>query len=115
MLGIVELTHLTQTAQNLPGINFLAWAVGWQEILIVVIVVLILFGGRKIPELARGIGRGMREFKREMRGVKEDFDEAMKEEEEEPHPRRKKKRKKPVEKDDDSEEPAEAEESQEPK
>jgi len=83
--------------QNLPGFNFLAWAVGWQEILVIVVVVLILFGGRKIPELARGIGRGMREFKREMRGVKEDFDEAMKEEEEqESRPRPKKKRKKPA-------------------
>ena len=99
MLGTVELTHLAQTMQNLPGLNFLAFfgGVGWQEVLVIVVVVLILFGGRKIPELARGIGRGMREFKREMRGVREDLDEAMKEdEEEEPRPRPKKKRKKPV-------------------
>ena len=97
MLGTVELTHLAQTMQSLPGLNFLAWAVGWQEVLVIVVVVLILFGGRKIPELARGIGRGMREFKREMRGVREDLDEAMKEdEEEEPRPRPKKKRKRPV-------------------
>ena len=114
MLGIVE---LTQMAPNLTDLNFLAWSVGWQEIVIVVIVVLILFGGRKIPELARGIGRGMREFKREMRGVKEDFDEAMKEDEEEPRPRRKKKRKKPAEADADfdSEDASEAEESEESK
>ncbi len=97
MLGIIELTHLSQMARSFTGLDFLAWAVGWQEILVIVVVVLILFGGRKIPELARGIGRGMREFKREMRGVKEDFDEAMKEEEEnEARPRPKKKRKKPV-------------------
>ena len=99
MLGTVELTHLAQTMQSLPGLNFLAFfgGVGWQEVLVIVIVVLILFGGRKIPELARGIGRGMREFKREMRGVREDLDEAMKEdEEEEPRPRPKKKRKRPV-------------------
>ena len=99
MLGTVELTHLAQTMQSLPGLNFLAFfgGVGWQEILVIVVVVLILFGGRKIPELARGIGRGMREFKREMRGVREDLDEAMKEdEEEEPRPRPKKKRERPV-------------------
>ena len=97
MLGTVELTHLSQMTRSFTGVNFLAWAVGWQEILVIVVVVLILFGGRKIPELARGIGRGMREFKREMRGVREDLDEAMKEdEEEEPRPRPKKKRKKPV-------------------
>ncbi len=112
MLGIVE---LTQMAQNFSNFNLLAWSVGWQEIVIVVIVVLILFGGRKIPELARGIGRGMREFKREMRGVKEDFDEAMKEEEEEARPRRKKKRKRPVEEDADSEDASEDEESEESK
>ena len=98
MLGTVELTHLSQMTRSFTGVNFLAWAVGWQEILVIVVVVLILFGGRKIPELARGIGRGMREFKREMRGVKEDFDEAMKEEEEdyEPRPRPKKKHKRPA-------------------
>jgi len=113
MLGTVELTHLAQTMQSLPGLNFLAWAVGWQEVLVIVVVVLILFGGRKIPELARGIGRGMREFKREMRGVREDLDEAMKEdEEEEPRPRPKKKRKRPVsESAEDESESAEDEET----
>ncbi|MDZ7742942.1 MAG: twin-arginine translocase TatA/TatE family subunit [Bacteroidota bacterium] len=35
---------------------------GW-EILIIAIVVLLLFGGRKIPELMRGLGKGIREFK----------------------------------------------------
>ena len=35
---------------------------GFNEILIILIIVLLLFGGRKIPELMRGLGRGMREF-----------------------------------------------------
>ncbi len=43
----------------------------WQIILIVAIV-LLLFGGRKIPELMRGIGKGTREFKRGMSGEDED-------------------------------------------
>lgn len=116
MLGTVEFTHLAQMMQSLPGLNFLAWAVGWQEILVIVVVVLILFGGRKIPELARGIGRGMREFKREMRGVKEDFDEAMKEEEEEdPRPRPKKKRKRPVSETAEDAETSETDDSEESK
>ena len=34
-----------------------------QELLLIALVVLLLFGGRKIPELMRGLGRGMREFK----------------------------------------------------
>lgn len=35
---------------------------GW-EILIIVLVILLLFGGRKIPELMRGLGSGIKEFK----------------------------------------------------
>ena len=38
--------------------------IGWQEILIILIVVLILFGAKKIPELARSLGRASYEFKK---------------------------------------------------
>jgi len=46
---------------------FLGWVGGYEWILIILVVVL-LFGGRKIPELMKGVGRGIREFKE---GVKE--------------------------------------------
>ena len=46
----------------------------WQIVLIVAIV-LLLFGGRKIPELMRGLGGGVKEFKKAMR---EDYDETPK-------------------------------------
>ena len=36
---------------------------GWSQILLIVIAILLLFGGKKIPELMRGIGLGMKEFK----------------------------------------------------
>lgn len=36
---------------------------GAQEIILIVLALLLLFGGRKIPELMRGMGRGIREFK----------------------------------------------------
>lgn len=39
-------------------------SLGIQEILIILLILLLLFGGRKIPELARGLGRGISEFKR---------------------------------------------------
>ena len=42
---------------------FLISAIGPWQIVLVVVVVLLLFGGRKIPELMRGLGRGMKEFK----------------------------------------------------
>lgn len=38
-------------------------SLSWQHILIVAIIVLLLFGGKKIPELMRGFGSGIKEFK----------------------------------------------------
>ena len=37
--------------------------IGWPQIVLIVVVVLLLFGGRKIPELMRGLGSGLKEFK----------------------------------------------------
>ena len=42
---------------------------GTQEIIVLAIIILILFGGRKIPELMRGLGRGVKEFKDGMNGI----------------------------------------------
>lgn len=36
---------------------------GGQEIILILVIVILLFGGRKIPELMRGIGKGIKEFK----------------------------------------------------
>ena len=46
---------------------------GAGEILLIVLAILILFGAKKIPELAQGIGKGMREFKKAMRDVEDDI------------------------------------------
>ena len=46
---------------------------GAGEILLIVLAVLVLFGAKKIPELAQGIGKGMREFKKAMREVEDDI------------------------------------------
>ena len=48
---------------------------GWGEILLIAFVVLLLFGGKKIPELMRGLGRGVREFKDGRDNVKKELDE----------------------------------------
>jgi sec-independent protein translocase protein TatA len=48
---------------------------GWPEIILIAAVVLLLFGGKKIPELMRGLGRGFREFKDGKDGVKKEFEE----------------------------------------
>lgn len=47
---------------------------GMTEILIIVFVVLILFGGKKIPELAKGFGKGIRQFKNELKDVEKELD-----------------------------------------
>lgn len=48
---------------------------GWTEILLIAFVVLLLFGGKKIPELMRGLGRGVREFKDAKDNVKKELEE----------------------------------------
>jgi sec-independent protein translocase protein TatA len=47
--------------------------IGWPEIIIVLIVLLLLFGGKRLPELARGLGRGLRAFKEEVTDAKDTF------------------------------------------
>ncbi len=46
---------------------------GTGEIIIIALVVLLLFGGRKIPELMRGIGKGVRSFKEGINDVKDEI------------------------------------------
>lgn len=55
---------------------------GWPEIIIIALVVLLLFGGKKIPELMKGIGKGIRSFKEGVNEVKAEInaDEEKKEE-----------------------------------
>ncbi len=48
---------------------------GGQEILIIALIVLLLFGGTKIPQLMRGLGRGMNEFKKAKDGIYDGLDE----------------------------------------
>ena len=42
------------------------FGLGFQEILIIALIVLLLFGGKKIPELMRGLGKGVKSFKKGM-------------------------------------------------
>ncbi|MDH5597608.1 MAG: twin-arginine translocase TatA/TatE family subunit [Cyclobacteriaceae bacterium] len=48
---------------------------GWEWI-IIILLVLVFFGAKKIPELARGLGKGIREFKDATREIKKDIDKA---------------------------------------
>ena len=46
---------------------------GATEIIIIALIVLLLFGGKKIPELMKGIGKGVRSFKDGMKGIEEEI------------------------------------------
>lgn len=49
--------------------------IGMQEVLLLALVVLLFFGGKKIPELMNGIGKGVRSFKDGMNDVEKEIDE----------------------------------------
>lgn len=44
-------------------LSILLGMLGWPQVVLIAIVVLLLFGGKKIPEMMRGLGKGMKEFK----------------------------------------------------
>ena len=46
------------------------------EVFIILVVVLVLFGAKKIPELAKGLGKGMREFKKATEDIKREINES---------------------------------------
>ncbi|MFN8249358.1 MAG: twin-arginine translocase TatA/TatE family subunit [Ferruginibacter sp.] len=66
------------TITNLNSI-FLISMPGGSEWILIILVVLLMFGGKKIPELMRGVGRGIREFNDAKSNVKTEIEEGMKE------------------------------------
>lgn len=46
---------------------------GMPEIIIIAIIVLVLFGGKKLPELMHGVGKGIRDFKKGMNGIEDEI------------------------------------------
>lgn len=46
---------------------------GATEIILIVLVILLLFGAKKIPELAQGLGKGMKEFKKSIKDVEDEI------------------------------------------
>ena len=56
-------------------LNYAAMPGGW-EMVVIALVILLMFGAKKLPELARGLGQGIREFKGAVSGVKEELKDA---------------------------------------
>lgn len=61
-----------QTKYKMERLLFLG--LGGQEILFIALIILLLFGGKKIPELMKGLGKGVKSFKDGMNGVEEKKD-----------------------------------------
>jgi sec-independent protein translocase protein TatA len=57
---------------------------GVQELLVIFLIVLILFGAKKIPDIAQGLGRGIRDFKRAMKDTTDEISKAAQIDEDEP-------------------------------
>jgi sec-independent protein translocase protein TatA len=53
-------------------------SLGFWEIALIVLVIILLFGGKKIPELMKGLGKGVRSFKEGMKDVEDDVKEIKK-------------------------------------
>ena len=49
--------------------------IGSGELIVILCVILVLFGGKKLPEFARSLGKGIREFKKACAGIDEDVEE----------------------------------------
>lgn len=49
-------------------------SIGMPELIIIFLVILLLFGSKRLPELARGLGKGMREFKKATRELRDELD-----------------------------------------
>ncbi|HEY5042974.1 MAG TPA: twin-arginine translocase TatA/TatE family subunit [Verrucomicrobiae bacterium] len=54
----------------------LAWAPGGMQVILILAIVLILFGAKKIPELAKGLGHGIKEFKKATKEVTDEIHNA---------------------------------------
>ena len=59
----------------LQELTYAAMPGGW-EMVVIAIVILLLFGAKKLPELAKGLGQGIREFKGAVDGVKDEINDA---------------------------------------
>lgn len=59
-------------------ISPLLFGLGWGEIVLIVLVILLLFGGKKIPELMKGLGKGVKSFKSGLSEVESEIEEIKK-------------------------------------
>lgn len=55
--------------------NIITCAIGMPQLIVILVIVLLLFGGRKIPELMKGVGKGVRAYKEGLNELEKDINE----------------------------------------
>ena len=68
--------HLMFLIMELNNVLAFIGGLGTSEVVVILVVVLLLFGAKRIPELARGLGKGIREFKDATKEIKNDIEKA---------------------------------------
>lgn len=76
LLSFREKLNNNVTNDNGDGMNRLLFigGLGMSEVLVIALVVLLFFGGKKIPELMKGLGKGVRSFKDGMKEIEKDIE-----------------------------------------
>lgn len=68
---IITLAQYLQKQTKMERLLFIG-GIGWGEILVIALIVLLFFGGKKIPEMMKGLGKGVKSFKDGMNGADDD-------------------------------------------
>ena len=68
------------------NVLFAVWDLGMGQIILILLVVLLMFGAKKLPELAKGLGQGIKEFKKASRDMQNEISQAANAPVEEPPP-----------------------------
>lgn len=53
------------------------FGLGWQEMLVILLVILLLFGAKRLPEIAKGLGKGIKEFKGAIKETQKEIQSSM--------------------------------------
>jgi len=71
--GVLTIPASDSTLSKKEGILF--GTIGWPEIIIILVIALLLFGAKRLPEVGKSLGKAIREFKRAFSGLSEDLEE----------------------------------------